>query len=217
MTAKPCSARDAGLTLVELLVVLAVLALLSGLLVTGLHTAAKGWPRLTRNNAENEERQAVRRMLHHLLSHIYPAKLNKGSAGIVQFDGARDRLDFLAPLAQRFGTDDIALYTLRFLNDGGLRIVWRLDRQAASGEENFIPPAVEESVPECLDGAFSYYGRAEEGGEARWWSRWERRKTLPLLVRVSFVWHGRPEEFVAAPLITAAPCPASVQNAACQE
>src|SRR5258708_9496200 len=156
MTRKIYSARDAGFTLVELLVVLAVLALLSGLVVTGLHSVAEGWPRLTRHNADNESREATRRMLHHLFSQISPAKLDDSSGTVIQFSGEHDRIDFLAPLAQRFGTDDIVLYTLRFLDDD-LRIAWRLDRATAAGEENSNPAAAEESIPDCRDGSFSYY------------------------------------------------------------
>src|SRR5262249_30390451 len=106
MTTKVCSAREAGLTLVELLVVLAVLGLISGLLITGLHSAAMGWPRVVRGNADNEERQATRRMLNQVFAQIYPARLDKAAGGFVQFTGERDRADFLAPLARRFGTDD---------------------------------------------------------------------------------------------------------------
>jgi general secretion pathway protein J len=216
MTRKACSVREAGLTLVELLVALAVLALVSGLLVTGLHTAATGWPRVVRSNADNEDRQATRRMLSHLLAHIYPARLEKASGGFVQFGGERDRLDFLAPLLQRFGADDIVFYTLRFRDDG-LRVAWRLDRQALAGEENFNPPPTEETIPDWLDGAFSYYGPAEAGGDPQWWTNWKERKALPLLVRLHFVLHGRPEELVAAPRITAGACSASAANALCQE
>jgi prepilin-type N-terminal cleavage/methylation domain-containing protein len=216
MTAKACTAREAGLTLVELLVALAVLALVAGLLVTGLHSAATGWPRIVRGNADNEDRQATRRMLSHLLAQIHPARLDRAGGGFVQFAGERDRMDFLAPLARRFGTDDIVRYALRSGADG-LRVAWRLDRPAAAGEEDFIAPAAEDIVPDWRAGAFAYYGAAEAGGETQWWTRWKERKTLPLLIRLQFVSHGRAEELVAAPLITAGACSASVANAVCQE
>jgi general secretion pathway protein J len=214
MTTKTCCAREAGLTLVELLVALAVLALVSGLLVTGLNSAATGWPRLLRGNADNEERQAARRMLAHLFAQIYPARLDK--AGLVQFAGERDRVDFLAPLAQRFGADDIVRYRV-WSRDDGLHVAWQLDRQAAAGEESASSPATEETIPDWRDGAFSYYGPAEDGGEVRWWTSWKGRKALPLLLRLRFVWHGRSEELVVAPLITAGACSGSAANALCQE
>jgi general secretion pathway protein J len=216
VTTKPRSAREAGLTLVELLVVLAVLALVSGLLVTGLRAAATGWPRIVRSNADNEERQATRRMLIHLLAQTYPARLDKAAGGFMQFAGERDRVDFLAPLAQRFGTDDIVWHALLFRDDG-LRVAWRLDRRPVAGEENLNSAAGEETIPDCRDGAFSYYGPAEAGGEAQWWMSWKERKALPLLVRVRFVWHGRSEELVAAPLITAGSCSPSAANTICPE
>src|SRR5262249_6173195 len=158
-----------------------------GLLVSGLYLAATGWPKVVRSNADNEERQTTRRMLTNLLAQIYPARLDKAAGGVVLFAGERDRVDFLAPLAQRFGTDDIVWYTLRFLDDG-LRIAWRLDRRPVEAEENFIPPPVEEIIPNCRDGAFSYYGPAEAGGEAQWWANWKERRALPLLVRVRCLW-----------------------------
>jgi prepilin-type N-terminal cleavage/methylation domain-containing protein len=216
MTQEKYSARDAGYTLVELLVVLAVLAILSGLVVTSLHSVAEGWPRLTRSNADNESREATRRMLNHLFSQIYPAKLDDGSGTVIQFNGEHDRIDFLAPLAPRFGTDDIVLYTVRFLDDD-LRIAWRLDRAVAAGEENSNPPAVEERISDCRDGTFLYYGRAESGEEIRWWSSWKERKVLPLLIRVRFVRQGRQEELLVSPLITAGACAMSATNAACQD
>jgi hypothetical protein len=155
-------------------------------------------------------------MLTNLLAQIYPARLDKAAAGFVQFAGERDRMDFLAPLAQRFGTDDIVWYTLRFRGDG-LRVAWRLDRRAEAGEENFIALAAEDLIPDWREGAFAYYGPAEAGGEAQWWTSWKERRALPLLVRLHFVWHGRSEGLVAAPLITAGACSATVANGLCQE
>jgi general secretion pathway protein J len=216
MTTEASCAREAGLTLVELLVALAVLALVSGLLVTGLHSAATGWPRIVRSNADNEEREATRRMLTRLFAEIYPARLDKAGGGFVEFAGGRDRMDFLAPLARRFGTDDIVRYTLRFHGDG-LRVAWRLDRRAEAGEENVIAAAAEEIIPDWREGAFAYYGPVEAGGEPQWSTRWKERKALPLLVRLHFVWRGRAEELVAAPLITAGACSATAANAVCQE
>jgi prepilin-type N-terminal cleavage/methylation domain-containing protein len=207
---------EAGLTLVELLVVLAILTVLSGLLLTGLHSVADVWPRIARSNADHEEREATRRMLRHILSHIYPAKRDDGSGPVVRFEGERNRMDFLAPLAQRFGTDDVVHYSLGFADDG-LSIAWHLDRETAEETNDPIPPTVKEIIPDFRDVAFSFYGPAEAGEETRWWNRWNQRKALPLLLRVRFLWRGRSEELIVAPRITAGACSTSTPNAACQE
>jgi type II secretory pathway pseudopilin PulG len=203
------------MTLVELLVVLAVLALLGGLMAAGLHTAASSWQHITRRNADREELEALHSLLRGVLSEIYPAKFDSSSRVLVQFDGQRDHLDFLAPLPQRFGAQDIVLYTLRFAPDGGMHLAWRLDRQSAVGVDDPVPIATDEGVADCQDGSFSYYGRIDETGASRWSTSWQGQNKLPRLVRARFIWHGESQELVVAPLVTGAFCSVSSPDAAC--
>jgi type II secretory pathway pseudopilin PulG len=203
------------MTLVELLVVLAVLALLAGLMAAGLHTAASGWQRITRHNADREELEALTSLLRDVLSEIYPAKFDSSSRVFVQFDGQRDHLDFLAPLLQRFGAQDIVPYTLRFDLDGSLHLSWRLDRRSMAGEDDLLPTTVDEGIADCKDGSFSYYGQIDEAGALRWWTSWQRQNKLPRLVRVRFTWRGHAQELVVAPLVSGAFCSVSSPDATC--
>jgi general secretion pathway protein J len=212
---RACASDDAGMTLVELLVVLAVLALLGGLMAAGLHTAASSWEHIALHNADREELGALDSLLRGVLSEIYPAKFNSSSRVLVQFDGQRDHLDFLAPLPQRFGAQDIVLYTLRFAPDGSLHLAWRLDRPSAAGANDPLPAAADESVADCQDGSFSYYGQVDETGAPRWSTSWQRQSKLPRLIKARFTWHGETQELVVAPLVTGAFCSVSSPDAAC--
>jgi type II secretory pathway pseudopilin PulG len=203
------------MTLVELLVVLAVLALLGGLMAAGLHTAASSWQRVARHNADREELEALHSLLRGVLSEIYPAKFDSSSRVFVQFDGERDHVDFLAPLLQRFGAQDIVPYTLRFARDGSLHLSWRLDRRSIAGTDDLLSPNEDESIADCQGGSFSYYGQIAEAGALRWWTSWQGQNKLPRLVKVRFIWRGHAEELVVAPLVTGAFCSVSSPDAAC--
>ena len=198
--------RDGGFTLIELLVVLALLGLLGGLVAAGLSSAAGSWQRVVRYNADNEEVLAINRTTRQLLSQIVPQRIGGLSHGTVRFSGDVDRMEFLAPLAQRFGAEDIVAYTLTLPSDGTFRVSWQLDRDSPSGRKSYAPSGTEEMIEGITDGTFSYFGRDPDGGEPRWWSKWQNQPGLPLLLRVRFTWRGRSEEAIAAPLLTSGPC-----------
>jgi general secretion pathway protein J len=199
-------AREAGLTLVELLVVLALLGLLGGLAAAGLSSASTSWQRIVRRDADNERLLALDRMLRQLLSEIVPQQIGGYLNGTVRFSGASDRIEFLAPLARRFGAEDIVVYTVDFPGDGTLRMSWRLDRESPSGRKSFAPPAAEEVFSGLSEATFAYFGQSAENGEARWQDNWKERVSLPSLLRVRFLWNGQPENVIVAPLRTAGPC-----------
>jgi general secretion pathway protein J len=207
--------RDAGLTLVELLVVLALLGLLAGLMAAGLRTAASGWQRIVHRNAHREELDAVRALLRGMLSRIDPARLDQSGRTVVRFEGDQDGLSFLGPLAKRFGAEDIVLYRLQFAGGGGLSISWRLDRQSLPGAGGLAPAAVNESITGCRDGSFAYYGKSDAADDPRWWPSWREQSTLPALIRARFTWRNQIEEIVVAPLVTGSFCSASAHDAAC--
>jgi prepilin-type N-terminal cleavage/methylation domain-containing protein len=209
--------KDAGFTLVELLVVLAILGLLGGLLAAGLRSASEGWQRIVRYNDDSEELLAINSMLRQLLLQIYPQRVGDSSRSFMRFNGYRDRMEFLAPLAQRFGTADIVWYTMRFQGDGTLRIAWRLDRRPEFGQEKFSPAPAEELLHGFPGGSLSYFGPASDGGESRWWDTWQERRRLPLLLRIRFVWRGGPEELIVAPRLTGGSCVVNGADAPCSD
>jgi prepilin-type N-terminal cleavage/methylation domain-containing protein len=204
------SLDESGLTLVELLVVLALLGLLGGLVSAGLGAASGSWRRVVQYNSENEERLAVATCVEQLLSQIIPHKIDSWTTGTVRFQGSFDRVQFLAPLPRRFGAEDIVLTTIRLPGDGTLRIAWQLDRQTRSGEKSFAPQPAEDLLAGFSDASFAYFGAIDKGA-SRWSDSWQEQASLPEMIRLRFRWHGGDiEELIVAPRLTSGPC--SVAN-----
>jgi hypothetical protein len=197
--------NEAGLTLVELLVVLTLVALLGGLAAVGLRSASSAWQRIISYDSDTEELLAIDRMTRNLFSQVFPQKQDTWSQGAIRFGGTASRVEFLAPLAERFGAEDIVAYTIAFSDDGMLRLAWQLDRETPSGRKSFAPDPKEEVIAHVADGSFSYFGAAGDD-VASWRDDWQNQMRLPQLIRMRFVWHGRLEELVVAPLLTAGPC-----------
>ncbi|MDH2352284.1 prepilin-type N-terminal cleavage/methylation domain-containing protein [Bradyrhizobium sp. SSUT112] len=197
--------RDAGLTLVELLVVLALTGMLGALVASGLHTASGSLQRMLLRNGENEELLTISRQMRQLLSRISSEKLGSWSNGVTRFEGSRDQIRFFAPLAPRFGAQDVVSYAVEFTEDGKLRIVWQLDRESPSARKTVPPARVEEILEGATDGAFAYFGPTD-GQQAQWTDSWRAQERLPQLVRLRFDWRGQTEELIVAPMLTAGPC-----------
>ena len=208
-------AGEAGLTLVEMLVVLAVLGLMVGLLTGGLRSAAQGWRGIVRHDAEGEELRTARDLVRRALSQAYPAATGDAAHRSVRFEGGPASMEFLAPLPQRFGAEDIARHALGFPGDGTLRMSWRIDRRPGVADVAAVPGGAEEVLDGIVNGSFSYFGPAGRDEEPRWWSTWKERPWLPSLARIRFRRGGRTEELVVAPLVTAAFCLPSSLDAAC--
>jgi general secretion pathway protein J len=162
--------NQAGYSLVELMIVLALIGMITLAIASGLRFGARAWERTEHEVAAAETARGGHALLTTLLGHIYPRATAEG--GQVAFEGASDRMSFLA---DAHGLTRFALGLKR--EGGGWSLV--LTEHPEQG-------AVEERQEVLFTGAerieFAY---AElNGGTPAWSDTWSAKPGMPALIRV---------------------------------
>ena len=196
-----------GFTLVELLVALALLALLSMLLVGGL--------RISRNAVMGGEAASERLMGADLALGVIRRELEQADPLPIGTDADSTPTD-AAPAPRRiaFAGDAQGVVFIAppgaFLALGGEDITWLAIEHAARGARIVLrfrpldrardrwPPALDAGTMQSvvlLDGVaragLSYFGRADPKGDPQWWPAWRDAGTLPALIRLGVSSAGR--------------------------
>lgn len=220
---------DAGYTLIEILVSLALLALLLALMPATLRMARQSWQadaQLERSASLATATDTLRRAL----AATIPAPIGRSgtAATTLLFEGRGETLSFVAPAPQG-------------LNSGGLQVFSIASRPRTGGRPGrdlvlaLRPYALGESIDRSADRAaqdgqatansnrsgsetilaedigtleFRYFGQAPAQSVEVWSSTWANRPTLPLLVEVAFTLAGStraPERIVIAPRLAQSP------------
>ncbi|HEY1707673.1 MAG TPA: prepilin-type N-terminal cleavage/methylation domain-containing protein [Rhizomicrobium sp.] len=210
--------REAGFTLLELLVVLTVLALLMVALFAGLRFATHAWDRSESTGSGADEVRLVQNLLRHEIEQAYPRFLAGATPqdGSVDFSGVADRMTFLAPAPKSFADAARARISLERRPDGRLwQLVMVIRPELAADSE---PALVEPLLSGLTDVAFNY---AADAANPDWVEDWSHAKALPQLVRVDVTfprgdsrsWPG----VVAAPRISIdADCVYDASTNSCQ-
>ena len=186
---------DCGLALVELLVALALLALMSTLLVTSFGTG-----RLTLQSFERRVNSPIVQSAQDLLSELFSGvrdtrRSEEGTKqGVPPLVGSADRVEFVSVVEKRGHFS------------GLYRVSVGAHRQAASSPARIL--TVELAIHRRVDGAsgakeqpmsrfhlladleslrFEYFGKVDQEEKARWHSTWEDRQRLPQLISVKWM------------------------------
>ncbi|HYM72734.1 MAG TPA: prepilin-type N-terminal cleavage/methylation domain-containing protein [Stellaceae bacterium] len=169
------SKREAGFTLVEVLVALALTAVVSLILLGGIRLAATGLDR----HARQAERFDAQRSLDDILRRtLGSAAIVPGQAG--GFVGRPDAVAFLA-IAEDSGA---GLYRIEIAIDKtrtDRRLILQRRLAVAGGDPRSAASVLAANIGEFR---LTYFGADGADAEPAWHDRWEGLGTLPLLVQV---------------------------------
>jgi general secretion pathway protein J len=177
--------REAGFTLVEVLVALVLLGLLTTALFFSVRFGVTAWQRGGERSDQIHTSMLVQDLLRRLIGQAYPLMLADGTgSGRVDFAGSATSLDFLAPVPIALASGGRARFTLAIERRGG-----QSDLVLASRPELAAGDAPAElnrkTLLATLEAAeFAYFGVAQSKSTTEWHERWSDEMSLPALVRV---------------------------------
>lgn len=177
--------RQAGFTLLELLVAMTLMALVAAGLGSGIHFGTRVWERSEAGRQAWSERQTTRLLLQRTLQRLIPQSLSQeATEATVLFAGDRAVLRFVGPAPAESAPP--GLYRMEFAlvpADVGLDLAFRWQPYTGEPLRSPLEAADRRILLRGLDAAaFTYFGSREEG----WLSEWGRRVDLPRLVRLDY-------------------------------
>jgi general secretion pathway protein J len=171
---------EAGFSLVELLVAIAILGMLSAMLLSGLVTGRKSWQRVEQRTQAGEDVMASQQMLRDLVRRLYPQGSLRGSAPFTQFTGDEKQMLFDAAVPDAKAPAPPQTYHLSLSAAGALV----LDSRPAL---SLTPDRMAERtvISTGLAGLeIAYFGPDAPGLPPIWQHRWERRQRPPQAIRI---------------------------------
>jgi general secretion pathway protein J len=177
------SRHSKGFTLIEILVALALMAMIATILIASLEIGGHTWQRVTRATDRIDEITLAQTILRDQLSAIYPDQRRRSgteAGGFLSSDGSQ--IEFLgsAPLAQ---SDGIWRYHLQLEQPSGtltLRSRRDLRYLSAGGNSDWS----EEPLVRSVASVTIHFLRESGESAAQWMDQWNDPHAVPRLIRV---------------------------------
>jgi general secretion pathway protein J len=168
---------NAGFTLIELVVALALAGVISLLLLQGISLATTGLDRISRMADQLDERRGVDIVVRRTLASASAAPAPDGEPSFI---GTPTRLSFLS-LAEDNGPGLVRI-EIRLDPAGNDRSLLFVRHPAASTSEPYVERSL--LVPRIREFRMAYFGADSITAEPAWHDRWEGIAYLPKLVRL---------------------------------
>jgi general secretion pathway protein J len=175
---------EAGFTLVELLVALALFSLLVTLLFDNVRFGLHAWQRGNAHVEQVEHSMISQDLVRRLIGNLYPMAVTENGQPRIEFDGSKDAVSFLgnAPIVANAG----GRFRFRFSVE---RRQDRTDLMMSSTPELADPQDASMTTRTVLISdidlaEFSYLGEVAAARRAQWSDSWSKRSDVPRLVRV---------------------------------
>lgn len=198
---------EAGFTLVELLVALALFSLLVTLLFDNIRFGLHAWKRGSAHVEHVEHSMISQDLVRRLIGNLYPMVVTKGGSPRIDFDGSKDGVSLLgnAPIVANGGGRFRFRFSVERQQDR-TDLVMRSTPELADPQESAMTTRT--LLLSDIDRAeFSYLGEVAAGRSVQWSDHWTRRSDVPKLVRVRVVFRSGDErvwpELLVAPRIAA--------------
>lgn len=181
--------RQAGLTLLEVLVSLVLLSTVLVAVYGALRMGLRSWESLSARHAEAASERVVRNLLSRQVQLLLPLTDSRRDPPLALFDGDRQRVRFAAPLAHATRGQGLYLVELELQARRGDITPWlryRLLDPEAEGLEPARGEPLERELPLVLDDArLDYFGAPEPGQPPGWRDNWPAAaRQYPDLIRL---------------------------------
>ncbi|MGZ8362371.1 MAG: PulJ/GspJ family protein [Caulobacteraceae bacterium] len=168
--------RSAGFTLVEMLASLAIIAMISLMLFSGVGSGRRVWERLESNRASGESVETAQALLRNSLERAFAATRFDASAPYTDFTGKQAAISFFAPTKTG---DSTAAHTRQQveLNARGELLAVRQDADGRAIGQQVLITGVQ-----AVD--FAYYGATTFAPQPQWRTLWNQQAAPPELIRI---------------------------------
>jgi len=175
--------RHRGFTLIEVLVALALMAMIATILTTSLQICGHVWQRVTRAAANADEIAQAQEFLRRHLSTIYPYERIAADISMPEFLVSDGRSIEFSSAAPGFASDGPWRYQLRLSPDTHeLEVRSRRDDPGGAGRNS--EPWESETLLTRIESFAVEFWLKPDNTPGRWADRWTDSASLPHLIRI---------------------------------